>query len=107
MSAPINSQRQYTAFDSVLDRLLNVVTVMAVIADGVSNVCDALEHNTPASDGPPAAQQDGPSGREFVGEVRPVLKINRAEVLSARNKGLLESDQDHSSQQRAAGEVEQ
>ena len=105
MSVPTNSQRQYTAFDSVLDRLLDVVTVMAVIADGVRDVCDALEHNVPTSDG--AAQQDGPSGREFVGEDRPVLRINKAEVLSARNKGPLESNQDHSSQQRAAGEVEQ
>ena len=77
MSAPTNSQRQYMAFDSVLDRLLDVVTVMAVIADGVRDVCDALEPNTPTPDGLPAAQQDGPSGRE------------------------------HSSQQRAAGEVEQ
>ena len=85
MSVPTHFQRQYTAFDSVLDRLLDVVTVMAVIADGVRDVCDALEHNTPASDGPPAAQQNGPSGREFA----------------------LESDQDHSSHQRAAGEVEQ
>ena len=58
MSVPTNSQRQYTAFDSVLDRLLNVVTVMAVIADGVRRVCDALGTDAEVPPAPLLSQGD-------------------------------------------------